>query len=146
MIETGEIGVLNVGAGDIKLSFDPANPAERIRAARIVKDMIRRGYALLIQVEEEGGKVWRRAVDFEESTCEYIIADFDPLASAKLPEVIVEEVIESPTASQDQAPVVEAGGPATARRKPTQPVPAKRGRRVQAERTTGVAVSRTAGG
>lgn len=37
----GEVGVLNVGAGDTKLSFDPSNQADRIRAARIVKDMSR---------------------------------------------------------------------------------------------------------
>ena len=31
---TGDVGILNVGAGDVKLSFDTRNPAERIRAAR----------------------------------------------------------------------------------------------------------------
>ena len=35
-MKKGEVGILNVGAGDIRLSFDPANEAERIRAARIV--------------------------------------------------------------------------------------------------------------
>ncbi|MEO8391171.1 hypothetical protein [Polaromonas sp.] len=40
--DAGSVGILNVGDGDTKLSFDPKNPAERIRAARIVRDMIRR--------------------------------------------------------------------------------------------------------
>ena len=85
MTQAGTVGVLNVGAGDTKLSFDPTNPAERIRAARIVKDMIRRGYALLIEVEKnpQGEPVYKRATDFDENTCEYIIADFDPVTAAE---------------------------------------------------------------
>lgn len=77
----GTLSVLNVGAGDTKLSFDPNNPQERIRAARIVKDMLRRGYALLIEVDDpanSGQKKLVRAVDFSEEHCEYIIADLDP--------------------------------------------------------------------
>ena len=49
----GQIGVLNVGAGDTKLSFDKNNPAEMIRSARIVTDMLRRGYALLVEVTDK---------------------------------------------------------------------------------------------
>src|SRR6266446_2321255 len=76
---TGEVRILNVGTGDIKLIFDKNNPAEMIRSARIVKDMIRRGYALLIEVERpDGTKLYQRAWDFKEDTYEYIIADFDP--------------------------------------------------------------------
>jgi len=81
--EPGVVGILNVGAGDTKLTFDKSNPAERIRAARIVRDMIRRGYALLIEVDDgKGGTVQVRATDFDENTCEYIIADFDPEITA----------------------------------------------------------------
>lgn len=82
----GSLGILNVGAGDIKLSFDPANPSERIRAARIVTDMLRRGYALLVAVPDgDGGTIYTRATDFDEATCEYLIADFDPMAAFSLP-------------------------------------------------------------
>lgn len=71
----GEIGILNVGAGDTKLSFDPKNKAETKRAAGIVKDMIRRGYAILVQVgENDKGPLYQRAHDFDETTAEYIIA------------------------------------------------------------------------
>ena len=38
----GSVAVLNVGAGDLKLSFDPKNPAELKKAAGIVKDMLAR--------------------------------------------------------------------------------------------------------
>lgn len=71
----GEVGILNVGAGDIRISFDPKNPAEVIRAKRIVKDMLRGGYALLVEVEKG---VYQRALDFDEERCEYVIADYDP--------------------------------------------------------------------
>ena len=80
---TGQLGILSVGAGDIKLSFDPKNPAERIRAARVVTGMLRSGYALLIAVPDPGGgePTYQRATAFDEATCEYIIADFDPTAA-----------------------------------------------------------------
>lgn len=39
----GSVAILNVSAGDTKLTFDKSNPSETIRAARIVKDMLRRG-------------------------------------------------------------------------------------------------------
>lgn len=80
----GEVGILNVGAGDTKLSFDPSNPAERIRAARIVKDMIRRGYALLVETGAgpDGKPIYQRAYDFDEARAEYIIADLDPEIAA----------------------------------------------------------------
>jgi len=73
---TGSVGVLNVGAGDTKLTFDKSNPIERARAARIVKDMLRRGYVLFIQIDD--GAKYQRVLEFNEEQCEYIIADIDP--------------------------------------------------------------------
>lgn len=82
----GQVGILNVGAGDTKLVFDPSNPADCIRAARVVKDMIRRGYALLVDTgkRDAGDRpIYARAKDFDETKFEYIIADFDPLIAAE---------------------------------------------------------------
>lgn len=71
----GEVGILNVGAGDTKLSFDPSKPKEVERAKRIVTDMLKRGFVLLIQVgEKDGEPLYQRAKSFNETTCEYIIA------------------------------------------------------------------------
>lgn len=70
--------ILNVGEGDLTFSFDKSNPAERVRAARIVRHMLRSGYALMIDVKGDG--VLQRALDFDENTCEYIIADFDDIS------------------------------------------------------------------
>lgn len=78
----GEIGILNVGHGDTKLSFDPEKPAERERAAAVVTDMLKRGYAILVQVGERDGKpLYMRAEAFDAATCEYLIVgvpDRDP--------------------------------------------------------------------
>jgi hypothetical protein len=71
----GEVGILNVGAGDTKLSFDPKNPKEVERAKRILTDMLRRGFTLLVQVgEKDGEPLYQRVKRFKEETCEYIIA------------------------------------------------------------------------
>lgn len=71
----GSVAILNVGAGDTKLSFDPSKPKEVERAAKIVKDMLRRGFVLLIEVgKDEKGPLYRRAIDFDAETTEYIIA------------------------------------------------------------------------
>lgn len=121
MNNNGTVGILNVGAGDTKLSFDKSNPAERKRAAGIVSDMLKRGFAILIQVGEKGGEpIYQRAKAFDHETCEYIIAggpDEELNLSIKVPEPKV-----------------------TARRKPGRP------RRVDAAKTRAVSVGRTAGG
>lgn len=136
----GTVGVLNVGAGDTKLSFDKSNPAERIRAARIVKDMLRRGYALLVETEVDGKKVFTRALDFDEAVCEYIIADFDPQPQNHEPPQPLVTLREEPThASEQETPAQEPAAPAPRRGRPP-------GKRVPAEGARAVAVARTAGG
>lgn len=133
---TGSIGILNVGAGDTKLIFDKSNPAECIRSGRIVTDMLRRGYALLIEVaDKKGKKTYARVKEFREDVGEYIIADFDPIEAAKADE--------AEHAQSEQGEAAEAG-PTTA------PQPKLRGRpatrSVPAAGTKGVAVARSAGG
>lgn len=143
----GELGILNVGAGDTKLSFDKSNPAERIRAARIVKDMIRRGYALLIEVNRdgEGRPVYERAIDFHEDTCEYVIADFDPVTAQAADEQDATEKAgahEEGRTEETRPATPAAAAEPTARQRGRRP----RTRRVAADSTKGVAVARSAGG
>lgn len=76
----GELNVFNTGAGDIKISFDTNNHPEAIRAKRIITDMLKRGYALLVQLPDG---TYTRAKKFDEKTGEYIIADFDNVEAAK---------------------------------------------------------------
>ena len=136
-METGQVGILNVGAGNIRLSFDPNNPAERIRSARIVTDMLRRGYALLVETTDANGeKVFTRAREFREDTCEYIIADFDPIVAAEVD-------------GEDDAKVKqEAAAPGGSEVSEAKPKPRKGGRvkAVDAGDTRAVAVARSAGG
>lgn len=125
-MENGEIGILNVGCGDTKISFDPSNPQERIRAARIVTDMIKRGYSLLVAVPGSDPVTYRRAYAFDENTCEYIIADQDALVAKEHDD------------AEEKAQTDEAAT-----------VPTRKGgrtKRVPAEKTRAVAVARTAGG
>jgi hypothetical protein len=133
---SGTVGILNVGAGDTKLVFDPKNPMEALRSARIVRDMLRRGYALFVEVERDGEKRFERALDFIEGTGEYVIADLEPTAAAAPQEMTTDAEIEAaprPEAatSTASAPTLRRGG----------------GRRaVKASSTRAVAVARTAGG
>lgn len=128
----GTMGVLNVGEGDTKLTFDRDNPQEVLRASRIVKDMIRRGYALLVEVERDGVKKFERALDFNEETAEYIIADFDPVTAEKADE-------------EEQA----AAGEDTTGESPPTPKSKKgrmRRRAIDAGAVRAIGVARTAGG
>lgn len=132
---TGTVGILSVGTGDTKLTFDKNNPQECIRAARIVKDMLRRGYALLVQVgtNEEGRPQYQRALDFDESVQEYIIADFDPVqAEADQGENTDGEEVSRPQESPVASKVASA-------RKGSR-------KRIPADSADAVAVARSAGG
>lgn len=154
---TGTLGILNVGAGDVKVSFDNTNPAEVIRAGRIVKDMLKRGYALLVEVERNGKKAFERAQGFDENTMEYIVADFDPLQAhdAEMDEKVSslrkergmppEESLDDGPSLPKQAYDAKTGGP----QYPEGPgKTGNRGRRgrLPAKSTRAVAVPRTSGG
>lgn len=130
---TGTVAILNVAAGDTKLTFDPSKPGEAKKSARIVKDMIRRGFVLLIEVgEDDKGPIYRRAHDFDEATSEYIVAG------------MASDAEEQP---DEQKP---ASTPKRGRKAASKPVPSghrtPQGQRVPARSTRAVAVSRTAGG
>lgn len=133
----GEIGILNVGAGDTKLVFDPSKPEDCARAARIVTDMLRKGFAILAQVgeHEHNGKkepLYRRVMEFDEKTCEYIIAS-DQEVETK------DGRSEAPETRSTADGLNRAGD----RRGMHRRVPVER---VAASKTRSVAVGRTAGG
>lgn len=120
MEELGTVSILNVGHGDTTLSFNSDNPDEVEKAKKIVEDMLKRGYALLIQVgtdEEDGEPIYRRAHGFDPETCEYIIAS---------------------TTTEKIDIGASAPKPKSKRKAKT--------KRVPAAKTRSVAVSRTAGG
>lgn len=59
---TGGLEVLNVGAGDIEVKFNPHQPEELARAIKMLKDMQLRGYAILVR-EDDGSYVRAKAID-----------------------------------------------------------------------------------
>lgn len=82
-LPAGCVRVLNVGAGDLKLTFDSSDPVEVERARRTVEDMLQRGYVLLADVprkgrrpkgEEEGKRRLVRVKGFDPRADEYLIA------------------------------------------------------------------------
>lgn len=129
----GNLGILNVGAGDFKISFDPSKPKEREHAAKVVGDMLKRGYAILVRAGEtkDGKPLYLRAESFDPETCEYIVVgapdDDEP----------------APRKGLDDGPPIVG---------PNEPVRRGRGRppkarlRIAAHKTSAVAVARSAGG
>lgn len=148
----GQIGILNVGAGDTKLTFDKNNPTEMIRSARIVRDMLRRGYALLVEVDDgKGGRVYTRVHDFREDTGEYIIADLDPNFDGREEANEPNKQQSEPSTTQGDGAAVPGKPPAPEKTGPgrgnrsAQPGRGKR-KAIHASTTSGIAVSRSAGG
>lgn len=121
----GSLEILNVQGGEVKITFDHHDAPEAIRARRIISEMIRSGFVLLVEVERNKEKRFERAVSFDEARGEYIIADFMPANGA-------------PT------PLVSAAQPA----EEAAPTPGKRGRRrrVPMEEAQATAVGPSAGG
>lgn len=81
----GSVEILNVQGGDVKISFDKADLQETIRAKRIVSEMLRRGYALVVEVERNGERAYERVQKFDENRGEYIIADLDEGSAEESP-------------------------------------------------------------
>lgn len=142
----GSLQILNVGEGDVRIEFDRSDVAEAVRAKRIIHDMLRRGYALLVEVERDGEKRFERAKAFDELTGSYVIADFDPsqagdwkpevkLGQASQTEEKREEVAGAPAATQPAEPAVSG---ARRRGRPSKKLPM--------EGTRAIGVGRSAGG
>jgi hypothetical protein len=137
---SGSVEILNIAEGEMKLSFDKADPAESLRAARIVSDMLSRGYALLIEVERDGVKKWERALAFHKDTQEYLIADFDPVVQSAGPPDRGERNDEPDSAqpAAESAAPQESGATGRGRGRPR--------KAVAADSVDLVAVGRSAGG
>jgi hypothetical protein len=76
----GTLDILNCGAGHLKFSFDGSDPLEIEKAKRVIEDMLRRGYALFVEVDGE----LHKAEGFDPETTSYIISEgADPSAKRK---------------------------------------------------------------
>lgn len=89
MSQAAELSILNVGDGDTKLTFDPDKPAERERAKRIVTEMLRRGYTIVVRMEGGDGDPWYTRVQaFDPATCEYVIEGLSKAEEAEIADTL----------------------------------------------------------
>jgi hypothetical protein len=70
----GSLSVLNCGAGDLKFRFDKDDPEEVVRAKKVIEDMLKRGYTLLVEVDGE----LRRASGFDPAKGCYVVTEPPP--------------------------------------------------------------------
>ena len=83
-MKRGQVCVLNVGEGDLKLSFDTTNKGEVARTKRLVTKLLRDGFVIVIQVgESDGEPLYKKVKRFDASTSEYIVMGEPSLSDQK---------------------------------------------------------------
>ena len=126
--ESGGLDILNVGLGDLKVRWNPLDAADRAKAKKMIQDLMRQGYAILI--EEPDGS-YKRATRFDPDRDCYIVTE------------VVRGEEQSAEASETTTEESEAGSSRRAK-----PRGRPRTREVARPRATtrGTAVGRSAGG
>lgn len=97
-IGPGTLSVLNVGAGDLKFRFDKDDPDEVTQAKRVIEDMLRRGYSLLV---EHNGEL-RRATGFDATKGCYVVTE--PPPAVPEPTAAPEASLKAPGAAAAASP------------------------------------------
>lgn len=133
---TGSLCVPNVGLGDIEVRFNQHDSAERDKALRMLTDMQKRGYAILVRLDDGS---YTRAIEIDTARGCYVVQlpDFDAQVAGAAP------VGDSPPeqVAGAMADALDAGVPL--------PAKGKRGRRRASIPITGahaVGIARSAGG
>lgn len=73
MTDEGTLGILNVGAGDLRIELGDDQPEERLAtAAKMVDDLFRAGYSILIEMSDG---TTRRATAFDRDARAYVISE-----------------------------------------------------------------------
>lgn len=70
-METGELDVLNCGAGHLQFRFDKGSPDETEKARRVIQDMLNRGYSIFV----ETASGLRRVKRFNPKTDCYVVEE-----------------------------------------------------------------------
>jgi hypothetical protein len=142
------LSVLNAGAGDLKLSFDKDNPADRTAAAAVVKDMLRKGYAIMVKtgVDDMGRDTMVRVHDFDPDTCEYIIFGAPDSISSSIDMEIEHGSQPGNDSGVDRSAGGGSGAVSGTDSKPVSRRGKRPGKRIAADSTTAVAVGPVAGG
>lgn len=148
----GDVSVLSVGEGDLTLKFDPKNPADLEHAKKVVVAMLKRGYAIFVQVgKRKGEPLYQRAKAFDPKTCEYLITGVPDDVEDQIGTTAgahARQGDEAPEQGSDGgSPVGEAESVETPpKRKRGRPKGSGRTTRVPAASTRAVSVARSAGG
>ena len=83
------LSILNVGEGDTGVTFDKDKPGELERARRVVMDMLKLGYAIVVEIAgrktKDGKPVYRRATKFDPKRDEYIVRDLPAQKPQRIP-------------------------------------------------------------
>jgi hypothetical protein len=66
----GSLSVLNVGLGDIEITFNTFDDVEKARALQMLKDMQRRGYAILMKLPDG---TYTRVMEVDERHGRYVV-------------------------------------------------------------------------
>ena len=93
---TGSLSVLNVGAGDLTITFDPGNAEETVKGLRMLMDMQRRGYLIAVKLPD-GSYV--RAEEIDPTAGAYVISlpeDAPPALLATMQAVALETAADQP--------------------------------------------------
>lgn len=92
---TGSLSTLNVGEGDIEMTFDGTNDTELEKALDMLEDMVKRGYAILVK-QVDGS--FQRAVSIDRASKSYLIAEprhFSEAQTVKVTDGVVETPLET---------------------------------------------------
>lgn len=130
---TGSLCVPNVGLGDIEVRFNHHDSAERDKALRMLTDMQKRGYAILVRLDDGS---YTRAVEIDTARGCYVV---------QLPDFDAQVAGSAPVAMADALADALAGGWTCV----PPPTKGKRGRRRAAIPISGahaVGIARSAGG
>lgn len=85
----GVLEILNVGLGDMRITWNRHDDAEVARAQEMIENLLRQGYAILV-LQEDG--TYQRAAGFDREHDAYIIAERN------------EQAAEVPTEAETPAP------------------------------------------
>lgn len=89
----GSLSILNVGEGDIHITFNNNDAAETEKAISMLQDMQRRGYAILVQLPDN---TYVRAQKIDASTGSYIV---------QIPEASTASTSSDDSANEEKKPV-----------------------------------------
>ena len=75
VVTPGMLEILSIGRGDIKLSVDPGNKGDVAKAKKMIADMMKAGYGIFVEVEEDGETKLARVKRFDPAHMTYVISE-----------------------------------------------------------------------